>query len=153
MVEPSADDFAKMSAQAIDVACGRQCERLVVYVVTEIEDFLADGEGAALTAMTDETKAAIERAVPDAEFVSAAEAAGLISEGSVDGGRGVIVNVTDIESEGENLVSIEVALTVSDGEPFDSIHRFEWDGERWAPTEQPDLPREDLDDPPRTRTP
>lgn len=135
IVQPTAEHVAKMSAQAIDLACGRDCERLHIYVVTDIE---GKGAGAlpAETQMSDETKEAIERAVPEAQFVSADEAASLLGDDSlIDGGRGMIINVGAVEDLGEGLVGVEVILTSAVGAREESVQEFEWDGEDWRPVE------------------
>lgn len=148
-------EVAKISAQAVDIACGRQCQRLHVYVVNE----LGSNSGTAGSPIPQETIEAIERAVGDADFVSSDAAAGLFTEDSlVDGGNGVIVNVGEVEADGEDAVVIEVSVTTSIADDEATVHRFEWDGDSWNVTSPgPDpSPREgssDRTEDRETRTP
>lgn len=123
-----------MAAQAVDLTCGRYCTRLDVYVVTDLTIEGAGGGQAPGSSMPEETQEAIGRAVPEADFVSTAEAAALFTEDAlVDGGRGVIVYVSPLQELGEDAVEIEIEVVTALEGGDQGVHRFEWDGEAWRP--------------------
>ena len=127
----SRETEATLVAEAIDNACGAQCDLLTPYVFDQLRKIGTPGQDP----MTKQTMAAIETAVERVVFVGFAGVEELFEDSdSVDSGAGILIYAGPVEQLAEGVVGIEIGVIKGGVDGRGETYQFVWDGRKWVPT-------------------
>lgn len=127
----SQDTEATLIAEAIERACGGQCDLLTPYVFDQLRKIGAPGQ----EPMTQQTVAAIEAAVEGIVFVGFSAVEELFEDSvSVDSGAGILIYAGPVEQLAEGVVGIEIGVIKGRVDGRGETYQFVWDGRKWVPT-------------------
>jgi hypothetical protein len=130
----SAQDEARLLAEAITRSCVEPCDTFALYVHDVM--FTVSTLSGSETPMPPETIEAIRSSFPDAVFVSMKEADALFGDDAlVDGGKGVLVFVGPLRFLRDDVVGIEVGMSTARYDGHGHIEQFLWNGQDWEPTD------------------
>jgi hypothetical protein len=130
----TAQDEAKLSAEALTSFCSQKCTGSDMYVHDSI--FTATTLAGNEKPMPEATREAIAAAFPDAVFVTMEEADALFGDDAlVDGGKGMLISIGPIRFLRDDVIGIDIGeVTARDG-GFGRTEQFLWTGETWEPTD------------------